>query len=286
MRAAVHHGSRPEGQAGLQDSLCPWGEACTDTRALARPLPHTLLLTRPHTLRLMCTPVHTDTPDTHIHASRARTHQCTPLSRRGALGHARARSGCSRPRRGQGRGGCGSRRGPWGVLPSQARCPLRPECHTLRRAPAPPAGRAPAGPLSLSCPVLSLGRGLLPLLVTSELRQRRGSHVHSRAWGWHMGHSQHPGGSGSPPSVALSPRAWWMPLGHSPQEPCHLPTPHPEWTSAFLLALDPTTPDLLGLFAVILRALLPRGRPALGGVLVETLALTLGPGQVAGVHIA
>lgn len=77
-----------------------------------------------------------------------------------------------------------------------------------------------------------------------------------------------------------------MPLGHSPQEPCHLPTPHPEWTSAFLLALDPTTPDLLGLFAVILRALLPRGRPALGGVLVETLALTLGPGQVAGVHIA
>lgn len=31
LQAAVHRTSQPEGQAGLQDSLCVWGEACART---------------------------------------------------------------------------------------------------------------------------------------------------------------------------------------------------------------------------------------------------------------
>lgn len=64
VQAAVHRTSRPEGQAGLQHSLCIWGEACTRTHDI-HSCSHTYQHTLTHTLTCSgsCAPLHTT--DTH-----------------------------------------------------------------------------------------------------------------------------------------------------------------------------------------------------------------------------
>lgn len=213
VQAAVRNGSRPEGQAGLQGGLRPRGEACTDTHTPSMPLTHSCSHTRARSgsCAHLCTLTHTDT---HIYAPHART-QPPHTPGKGpsdTLMPAQAAAACA----GEQRRGGALRRAVGASSPARR--------HAPRWAPRPQLGGLRPGHRARPA-VLSLGRGLLPLLVSSELRQRRGSHVHSRAWGWHVGCSQCPRGSWSPPCVALSPRAWRM----APQllAPGALPPPWP-----------------------------------------------------------